>query len=637
MNVPANTSLGSAPAVSDVRDEAKVSHRAITWSVLVALALTSLGLRLYCLDCYGFWGDEVASLEGARLGPNTIFGDRFGWLHLQTSGHYFLLWLTTLIADPATTGFFVRLPSALAGAATPLVVYGLGSEMFGRRAGLVAALMAVLAPAGLNYSQDLRPYELLMLLTVMQIYCLLRADRTGEWKWWVGFAAATIAGMLTAYVALTLALPALVPYLLWILWRARPGTGREKRSLLAAGASVLAVDIVGVITFLDSMQVTRVAPDLSRFSPADLILFVRDLLNWFAQTGVDAGWERLFQVMLLLFTLAGVIGGVRNGKRSAVALCMLFMIVPAGILAVLSTTNAVFQRYALFAMPFYFLLSANGADFVAKRVDQVIRYRSQTLSRWVTASVLMLATLPSLVGAINFSTPEGHSKIAYRPDFRSASSYLAAHTQKDDLIVFVDYPALGYVISDFYLQKAELSARMYDARDPRLGKQRRTGNLYFVVSAEDRKVLSEIEGKSSWAQVNRFDGVIILSDESAEDVMSSLERLVTALETSGFLRQPTKTLRGTILQSKGQSVEAASQYREAGTYFPFGSETLLAADGFKALGDNKRAWREAILSKFWQPQRPEVHAWLARKLHEEGYTDEARIEEEIERGLMQGK
>ena len=110
MNVPANTSLGSAPAVSDVRDEAKVSHRAITWGVLVALALTSLGLRLYCLDCYGFWGDEVASLEGARLGPNTIFGDRFGWLHLQTSGHYFLLWLTTLIADPATTGFFVRLP-----------------------------------------------------------------------------------------------------------------------------------------------------------------------------------------------------------------------------------------------------------------------------------------------------------------------------------------------------------------------------------------------------------------------------------------------------------------------------------------------------------------------------------------------
>jgi hypothetical protein len=150
-------------------------------------------------------------------------------------------------------------------------------------------------------------------------------------------------------------------------------------------------------------------------------------------------------------------------------------------------------------------------------------------------------------------------------------------------------------------------------------------------------VLSEVEGKSNWAQVTRFDGVIILRDESAEDVMSNLERLLTALETSGFLRQPTKTLRGTFLQSRGQAVEAAAQYREASTYFPFGNEYLRTAIGFEAIGDDRRAWREAILSKFWQPQRPEVHAWLARKLSEEGYTDEARIEEEIERGLMQGK
>jgi hypothetical protein len=36
-----------------------------------------------------------------------------------------------------------------------------------------------------------------------------------------------------------------------------------------------------------------------------------------------------------------------------------------------------------------------------------------------------------------------------------------------------------------------------------------------------------------------------------------------------------------------------------------------------------------MISKFVQPQRPEVHRWLAKKLAEEGYAAESRAEEEI--------
>src|SRR5687768_7595932 len=109
------------------------------FAVPVLLALTliaSFALRLYCLDCHGFWGDEVASLEGAALGLPDMITGRFGWIANQTPLHYIIVWLTTLPLDPTESTVLVRLPQAVAGALTPLIMYGLGKEMFGRTQGL---------------------------------------------------------------------------------------------------------------------------------------------------------------------------------------------------------------------------------------------------------------------------------------------------------------------------------------------------------------------------------------------------------------------------------------------------------------------------------------------------------------------
>ena len=112
---------------------------------VVVVFLLALGLRAYCLDCHGFWGDEVNSLDGASLGIPGIFIDRFGYLRNQTPLHYLLLWLTTQPINPITSSVLVRLPSVIVGALTSLVVYGLGKELFGRGQGLVAALLVALS------------------------------------------------------------------------------------------------------------------------------------------------------------------------------------------------------------------------------------------------------------------------------------------------------------------------------------------------------------------------------------------------------------------------------------------------------------------------------------------------------------
>ncbi len=174
-----------------------------------AIVIIALLLRLYYLDGRGLWYDEVASVDVAQRGLLPILTDRFGWVHVQTPLYYAVVWLTTLPIDPVSSAFLVRLPSALAGALTTLVVYGLGKELFGRWQGLLASAMVALSALFISYSQDARPYALLTFFTALSVYCLLRALRTPSSGWWVAFIVATILNFYLTYFALTFVLPSL--------------------------------------------------------------------------------------------------------------------------------------------------------------------------------------------------------------------------------------------------------------------------------------------------------------------------------------------------------------------------------------------------------------------------------------------
>ena len=109
--------------------------------------------------------------------------------------------------------------SALVGALTIPLAYALGKELFGKAQGLIAALLLALSAVHLNYSQDLRPYSMLVFLTTLILYALVRADHTNSRGWWAGFVAAGIVNALNSYVALSFATPAILPFLAWVLWQ----------------------------------------------------------------------------------------------------------------------------------------------------------------------------------------------------------------------------------------------------------------------------------------------------------------------------------------------------------------------------------------------------------------------------------
>jgi hypothetical protein len=660
-------SPSAAPGTAGIGEPAAEGSRpfATRWAV-PGIFLLGLVLRVATLDAHSLWYDEVLSIETAQRGLNAIFTDRFGWMLNQPPLHYILVWLSVQPVDPVTTSMLARLPSALAGSLTVLVVYGLGKELFGRAQGIIAALLVALSTVSLTYSQDLRPYAILTFLTTLSVYCLVKAEHTGEGRWWLAFAVSSIANLANAYLALSLVLPALAPFLVVLIAKSiAGGAGPNSQadtdprpplaSLIPLGprrlkakiglktglwVSLLAIAAASFAVVVDMMQVPRVAPDLRALDVRSILASPMELVGWFTQFGIGGQTERLLQLLLCLFAFWGLYLAVRAGRWRGALLCASLIVIPATILAVLGTTNPVFQRYALFAMPVYFLLIANGLVPAAGVVTMddgrwTMGVRivpgstpSSIVHRLSSLATILVVCLFALGDAVYFD-PAGHSSLAYRPDYRGVADYLRAHVAPNDIIVFTEADP---TVSAFYWNGSP-PAPAFSILDPRLPVQRVTGSVYWIAAAG--ALPSRAATGLHMIEVGGFEGLVIARETGpASDIGGSMERFANALASGGTGGHAVHLMLGSIYQSRGDVAGAVRAYRAAGTQFSVGAEHLRTAEGFTVRGDSAKGWREAIVSKGQEPEKPAVHYWFARQLSVEGYTAQSRVETQIAQALL---
>lgn len=140
-----------------------------------------------------------------------------------------------------------RLVQATCTALTPVAVYFLGRRMFGEREALLGAAVAALYPLFLYFSNELLIVSLVVLLDVLLMSALLRADESpGRGRW---FAAGAVMGISAiARPSVLVFLPALF---CWMWWRARSTSGEagapvELPAAFKAGAARFAVVVLGV-------------------------------------------------------------------------------------------------------------------------------------------------------------------------------------------------------------------------------------------------------------------------------------------------------------------------------------------------------------------------------------------------------
>jgi len=203
---------------------------ALVWSCL--LLATAAALRLYRLGQNSLWVDEYASLVTAGLPMADVPAAA---LRVFQSPLYF--WLIRLaIGVFGDSESAPRLISAVAGAVTvplaALLIRGLGES---NRVAILGAALLALSPLHLWYSQEARPYALLVCLGLGSLVCLLRALRTGSTLAWAGFAGLASLAILTHVVSLVFPLIGWV----WVFRRRRDAS--VVRLLLAATVVIVLV------------------------------------------------------------------------------------------------------------------------------------------------------------------------------------------------------------------------------------------------------------------------------------------------------------------------------------------------------------------------------------------------------------
>lgn len=353
--------------------------------ILLLLVLAGAVLRLYRLGAQSYWVDELLTIGAAEVGGR--LGAREFFTNIQGPFHALIV---HLVSRASTSEFALRVPSALAGVAAIPALYHLGKELFDRRVGCVAALLATVSPFAVWYSQEVRSYSLLMLLSAASTYFLYRAV-SGERRSWVPYAATIVLGIYCSLTAVFLA----AGHGLYALWHLRRRRGGLSRALLVFAVVIALVsplswgmtrwaqkdDPAGNARFAPQSEAADLLRGETTFSPLALpySIFVLGYgyslgpgMRELHESPPEEGFRRHAALVVpagLILATALALGLVRTARRRGLlGLTLLAAAVPIGASVVLALANIkpTNARYIAVIFPIVIVTAAAGVSSVRR-------------------------------------------------------------------------------------------------------------------------------------------------------------------------------------------------------------------------------------------------------------------------------
>ncbi|HVZ13437.1 MAG TPA: glycosyltransferase family 39 protein [Bauldia sp.] len=401
--------------------------------VLTFIVVLAAYLRLHDLTADSIWRDETTSLAQSSGGILHIISataqDNYPPLH-----NFILALVVKLFGD---SPWALRFPSAILGIAAVPALYWVGSMIAGRVAGLVAAFLLAASPFAIHYSQEARPYAVLMLAAILFAGTTLAFVRKASRGWAATTFLSGVAllyshpyGTLT-WLALAAAATAIV-----VLWPQAGGATLLRWMLLQLATVVAFAPWLAVL-------LSRIATlhQSGFWIPYPSLIFVLVQLQNVA--GGTLGAVPLVALAALAFVQPAAAGNavppqstpapLRFGATASILLVLSWLVLPVVAALVISfvALPIVYDRYLICCLPALLLLAGVG------------------LSRFVTRfSTGLLATgvavLVAVLG-ISFGSPPP------REDWRGLSAYIATNLHPGDCVLFVDRDSAQAV--EYYLHK----------------------------------------------------------------------------------------------------------------------------------------------------------------------------------------
>lgn len=192
----------------DMRRPVNTAWRVYGW--LLVAVLLGVGLRCFRVSQNSLWIDEFMSLTDAVVPLSQIPAAALGE-HGNNPPIYFYL-LHFAVGAEGDGEVALRLVSVIAGILTIPFMWLLTREIVpDPGVADITALLVATNPLLLWYSQEARPYALLLLFCSAALWCQVVACRTRRVGWWIGFTVCSALAMLTHVFGV-------VPLLVGALW-----------------------------------------------------------------------------------------------------------------------------------------------------------------------------------------------------------------------------------------------------------------------------------------------------------------------------------------------------------------------------------------------------------------------------------
>ena len=302
--------------------------------VLLVPALVTFVIVVWDLGQPSYWRDEAATLDADSRSVPAL-------LRMLTNvdavhgAYYLLMW--PIVHLFGTNEIVLRLPSALAMAATAAGIAALGRRLHSARAGLYAGLAFAAFPQVSRYGQEARSYALVFACATLASYLLVRAlDEPGR-RWLSGYGVAiAVLGVLNLFGLLILA-----GHAVFVFARAR---ALMRRWLVVAAVSCLPALPIVVLAWQQRGQLGWLTPPNPTTAPGDLAVWLAgstgsvalvSVLIGFgmrARNGAATAWLALPWLVappLLLISAAAVATPVYTERY--VAYCLPALALPVGV------------------------------------------------------------------------------------------------------------------------------------------------------------------------------------------------------------------------------------------------------------------------------------------------------------------
>ena len=410
----------------------------LTWHrlALATIFLAGLILRLYGLGSESLWFDEMWSFRIAQMEPLQIV---FSTPNDNNPPLYYLIvhyWI--LIAGDSE--FIIRLPSAIAGTLAIPVIYGIGSMLFSRSTGLMAALILSLSAYHVRYSQEARAYSLMVFLGLASFYFLLKLleDRR-SWTATGGYVASTSL-LIYSHVYGVFLVGAQLLYLL--------ATRRDLRRWIVPA---------GLVALLYTPGAVRIAMNLLSSQGA----WKSGGMNWVPEPTLPhlADFFVLYSgsiplvIAFVLLSTFGLVDLVRSKQGFNAWLLLAWLLVPIVVPFVVSHLYRpiLLDRYTVAASPAFYLLVARGVEGLRSINDpRVLRY----------ASILLAVAVAAVSSAATLDYYAADTK----EPWREVAGYVEGHARPGDLVLFNE--GSGKLMFGYYLKREGVSEEVLSVENP---------------------------------------------------------------------------------------------------------------------------------------------------------------------------